>query len=892
MIAGLPSIDLAGLLALPVASVQVVTVNNRYARRLLGLYADGLGAGRRVRQIPDIVPWGAWVRRLADDLAFHDDAPIATGAIDRLGTELLWQKVISAIETDQALALLDVAQAARLAADADSVLGEWAITVEPVDETEDYRRFAQWRHAYRQVADALDVDDTNRLADRVVDALADALVRVSAGTVVFVGFQEFSPRQLRMVTALQQAGTAVCALVVDNGPAGQVGRVVADTPEKEWRLAADWAKNLLCVNPQGRYAVIAPQLQADAALAHRVLSETLANEHPYNVAVGRPLADWPFGRAALAWLNLVLAWQVSRPQAGVAVDQVGAALLAGGCVGHVREADGRARLDAQWRIDRRVRITQVEFQDDLARYAPGLADAWKDARAIVHAGGETAPLTQWAGIFRQALEALGFPGDGVLDSDAYQQIEAFDALFARLTTLALVEPGDIPGRHAFELLRRLAQDTLFQPRRDPRARLDVLGFLEAEGGRWDAVWVLGLTDEVLPAAPRPNPFIPPAVLRRANAPRATPERELAWAQSMFAALLGCGDRVIVSHAAFEGERQLRPSPCIASFPVENVGLSSPAIDPLPLEAVPDDHGPPLSTDAMTSGGIGVIDTQSRNPLWAFVRYRLGAKSMPGYAMLPDSQLRGQFIHGIAERVWSRLRHSSQLNDMPLPDLQALVAQAALAAAGQHLRDYSPVVRTLELKRGQAVMLDWLLQERRRPPFDVQSVERAFVWEHGPLRLGLRVDRIDQLPDGHLLLIDYKTGTGKLDPKADWSRARPVSLQLPFYAAMLATENQPVTALAFVQLHAREIRIKGLAESDVGLEGLDTPNDWEALAGMSWQQVLAGWGQTIRDLADEFSQGLAVNTASEADLARDLRYCNVIPFLRLYEVSPNDDQIAQ
>src|SRR3546814_21132404 len=77
---------------------------------------------------------------------------------------------------------------------------------------------------------------------------------------------------------------------------------------------------------------------------------------------------------------------------------------------------------------------------------------------------------------------------------------------------------------AVGLLQRLAHETPFQPQRDPAARLDVLGFLESEGGRWDGVWVLGLTDEVLPAAPKPNPFIPLAALRQAHAPRAPPER--------------------------------------------------------------------------------------------------------------------------------------------------------------------------------------------------------------------------------------------------------------------------------------------------------------------------------------------------------------------------------
>src|SRR5699024_12515965 len=40
-----------------------------------------------------------------------------------------------------------------------------------------------------------------------------------------------------------------------------------------------------------------------------------------------------------------------------------------------------------------------------------------------------------------------------------------------------------------------------QAARGPGGGLGVLGMLAAEGGRWDGVWVLGLTDQVFPAVP-------------------------------------------------------------------------------------------------------------------------------------------------------------------------------------------------------------------------------------------------------------------------------------------------------------------------------------------------------------------------------------------------------
>src|SRR5690606_14249038 len=114
----------------------------------------------------------------------------------------------------------------------------------------------------------------------------------------------------------------------------------------------------------------------------------------------------------------------------------------------------------------------------------------------------------------------------------------------------------------------ITMQTPFQPQRDPAARLDVQGFLEAEGGQWAGVWILGLTDEVLPSAPKPNPLLPLSALKRANAPRATPERELHWARTMFNSLLCPAPSVWVSHALLEGERQLPASPLTAAYPYD------------------------------------------------------------------------------------------------------------------------------------------------------------------------------------------------------------------------------------------------------------------------------------------------------------------------------------
>ncbi|MGB3290039.1 MAG: PD-(D/E)XK nuclease family protein, partial [Burkholderiaceae bacterium] len=295
---------------------------------------------------------------------------------------------------------------------------------------------------------------------------------------------------------------------------------------------------------------------------------------------------------------------------------------------------------------------------------------------------------------------------------------------------------------------------------------------------------------------------------------------------------------------------------------------------------------PLHGQGRTRGGIAVIDTQARNPLWAFVKYRLGASQLRGYADIADQNARGLLLHKAIELVWRVLQdQQALLRTWDDGGLDTLLRESVLQASDECLADYGATLRELECARALAVLREWLDLERLRQPFRVRDVEQEYVWLHGPLELSLRLDRIDELDDGRLVLIDYKSGNGNIDPKPDWMRARPVGLQLPFYAAVLAEEDAEVVALVLARLHARDTLVKGLADGDYGFTGLATPQDWPDFAGQSWSGLMAQWRAAIHALADEYVAGRAVNRTLRQD---DLRYCDALPFLRLTEEYRRDD----
>lgn len=880
-----PFVSLGDVSRLNPASTLILSVNNRHARRILAELSASLGAEQKVMAVPDIMPLGAWLAQAADHLSFLANHDLASHTADSFGAQYLWRRVISDVESDDAL--LDTAQAARLASEADRLMDDWRITVEPDEETADHQRFLAWRARYRELLSARDVEDSNLAYERVCQAVSRGDIDLPVQNIVLAGFNDLSPRLAELLRAMQDQGAALFMLDHSGPPARQVQRISVSDTHAEWKLAAQWACDQLRQNPEGHYAIVAPNLESNVPLAHRVLQQALGSDgFAFNIAVGRPLSEWPLVRAALAWLRVVARCNQGRRSN---VSDLGQALLAGGCVAHAEEASRRALLDARWRRRAVIELSPVQFSEALTEHVPLLGAAWQDCMVIAGEYTGVQSPVQWAAHLRRVLQALGFPGDTTLDSHAYQTLEAFDQLIDRLGQQSPIT-GELEFAAVVGLLSRLANELVFQPQRDSRSRLDVLGFLESEGGRWDGVWVLGLTDEVLPASPQPNPLIPLAAQRRTNAPRATPERELQWAHSIYGSLLTCAPQVWLSHPQRDGERELRASPCITELAEHRVEPSQDLQPAWPLEHVVDDQGPPVGTADPAKGGIALIDAQARNPLWAFARFRLGAAAMPDYATLADQSVRGQFLHRAMELLWRLFSGQGSLRQLVQEGrASVLVEQVTAQAADEWLVDFGPVLRQLELARAHDIIMRWLELELQRDPFEIEAIEKRELWTHAGLQLSVRLDRVDRLADGRLAVIDYKSGAGTVDPRRSWMRDRPIDLQLPFYAAVL-TENVPgVAALVLAQLHARTTDTTGISDGDLGLSGVVHFTSWEAFENMSWDQVLTGWKQTIQGMADEFSQGHAANHFVDRN---DLRYCDVLPFLRLTEEYPGDDQTAQ
>ena len=78
-----------------------------------------------------------------------------------------------------------------------------------------------------------------------------------------------------------------------------------------------------------------------------------------------------------------------------------------------------------------------------------------------------------------------------------------------------------------------------------------------------------------------------------------------------------------------------------------------------------------------------------------------------------------------------------------------------------------------------LLIEW---ELAREPFAIEMLERSLPLDIAGTRLGVRMDRVDRLADGQLMVIDYKSGdAASFDALAIACRSRSFPLMPPWQA---------------------------------------------------------------------------------------------------------------
>lgn len=862
--------------------------------------AQGLATWRPL----DALTLPQWLERVCGEALLAGELPaeeapaaVLTPAQERV----LWERAIEADfdrEGGAGNLLFDREGLARAAAEANALVEGWGLSLAG-ESGEETRRFLRWRAEFRRRCAASGWLEPARALAWQVGAVERGAGRLPA-RIRFAGFDRTTPQERRLAQALAARGCEVADLDLGLEAEAKAASVALPDRAAECRAVAAWVAARLDADPSARLGIVVPDLAGVRDALAAALDDPL---HPqaaapggaelprrYNFSLGPPLARVPLVAVALSLLRLAAN--------GRRVEQTefGDLLRGPYWSAFESEADTRARLDARMRetlssvfsVERLLRFLRRQAGRGLT--APRLLADLEALRAQAAAAPARRLPSEWAAHLSALLAAAGWPGERGLSSHEFQAREAFREVVASLAQFDGVL-GRVALAGAVGQLSKLARDRVFQPETPGDPPVQVMGPLEAAGARFDALWVMGMNDDVWPAAAAPNPLLPADVQRRAGTPAASAEIEGAFAAAIHRRLLRSAPEAFFSWAQGEGDRQRRPSPLIAGLPP----CDAPALLPTlverltgaqAMEALDDSRAPPVSPGERIAGGTGLLKAQAICPAWAYYRYRLGARPLGEPVEGLDALGRGSLLHAVMERFW-RGRDSAGLAAMATGERESAVAlavdQALAAFNAQRDEPLPPRIVSLERERLSALVGDWLGIELSRPaPFRVAACEETHEIAIKGLVVRLVADRIDELEDGRRVLIDYKTGR-ELD-WGSWAEVRIAEPQLPVYAAF-ASGDAPVDAVAFARLRAGESRFVGLsAEGELlpevpGLAEKDARKKFPEADFPDWDSVIAHWRRAVAAVARELAQG---DAAVRFEDEKALMHCEVKPLLRLAE----------
>ena len=492
------------------------------------------------------------------------------------------------------------------------------------------------------------------------------------------------------------------------------------------------------------------------------------------------------------------------------------------------------------------------------------------------------PPSAWANRVRALwLECLWL-GEPALNSAEFQaRHRALEELGA-MAELDAISPS--MGFPAFvRQLRKRFDGATFQPESNPKPVL-VAGLFEVTGLRFDAAWVCGLNDNVLPRVAQPDPFLPRSLQREKNLPGSSPAREIAFGRRSFDRLLSLAPRLVLSYPLRAEQEELEPSPYLRALSVDgripvlpaDAGSAWPALPEPAVEMIADWRATALPAErARASRGAQVLADQSDCPFRAFARTRLSSEAEEQETALMNRMDQGSFVHKAMEIFWRQTSTHDALLRMGDEEANERIRASVDAAltgfvveAGNAL---AAAQRDAERIRIAELMNRWIDQERARRPFRVVGVEQDRSAEIGGLGLRIRPDRIDELDDGSFALIDYKTGSVNTNM---WEGERPEQPQLLLY---LAAELRPVTAIAFASLKVGKPAWMAYADRT---DDRFLPTKKPALPQGEWSGFVSRSQATVENLSRQFREGHApVDPAPGRDVCA---YCEQAPLCRIAE----------
>lgn len=846
----------------------ILTANNRLRNYVLRAYANHNVGGAVVKK-PNVYSFSEWVanrwKQFQESHFFSTQLHVVDGA-QRLA---LWEDVIRKSDISSGLiqpeALASSADSAHRNLELWDVMGEYLEYASGLANDSDSYYFSEWIVSFEKMLDNRSLLTSEKLLKLMTRKATESGSGSDLPAINLLGFDDIPPLHTKYLLSV----SSTCNIINLPSVNASLQRVECLNQEDEVRSAAIWSKRQLESSPDALIGIIVTNLGQCRDMVERVftdvfepqacLPENARYTMPFNFSAGTPLGTTPIIVSTLDILEMA--------KREISLDIACSIVLSPFFGDSKNEQILRTHFVDALRGLGKFNITITDMRTTCAKVSEKLKIDPESNRMLKsfllienmrHEVSGIQSAEYWSGYFHNHLKVFGWPGTRRLDSQEHQQLVLWNTALENLMQLDAIGKKMSFGS-ALRSLRNIANKLPFQPK-TPHSPIQILGALEGGGLQFSHCWVLGLDHRQWPPAPSPNPLIPMAFQRDHKMPHSSAERELVFAKGLTSHYSSCAPVVILSSARADKEQSLSPSPLIRSIQSvslnsvigsgkttfeSNIDIISSGYNGSFLELVDTSSAPAFNLNKEhVRGGAGIFKEQAACPFNAFAKLRLGAIApevpVPGFSPIE----RGNMLHEVLASVWKHLKKQSNLINTHPDDLRDMIRKFSQIAVDRvHLRhrEIGSYYAILEKTRIERLSLQWLEQEKHRPPFEVISIENEVNVTFADLPLRLRLDRIDRLENGDLILIDYKTGNPN---SSSWDGERLDEPQLPLYAV---TGETQVNAIAFAQINAKSMKWIGKGELQIDHEGIKS-------CDLPWSQQVDEWRSILTKLSESFMAG--------------------------------------
>ena len=848
----------------------VVVPDANYATNLRQQYGHWAACSTSAWQTPSILSWQDWLNQLwKQHQRLSGDCRIVLNAMQQ---RALWQQVIeSDITRHTRTVLWNLSASINQARNAWRLLFDYDLDLSAYPHVvNDVRVFLRWQQNYTQ--HLLDNEWLDPI--QLANLLIKSDLKLTEQGIEFFGFEEFTPLQHKFYRSVFGSPDLIAQSDIDSIESEKP--VVYEFPDfdAELNACALWARELHESDPDINIGVLVADLSHCANKVEFIFKSrfvpdyTLADNQcdvfsisPKNKLIEKGLIN--SGLHCLELLSLRFDYELfSKFLTDTYIDrdekQKHTLCLA--------DIELRRIVSAQVGLDDLIEYLnriQVDSELELSQLISQLQQLNAYRKTIA----TSVTIVDWCDHFAAVLKILKWPGLELLSSQDKQLFRQWDQLFASVCTAGLVYK-QLNVSEALNLFKQTAAVTSFKGR---QVRISVIDINEADGMLFDASWVCGLSDTVIPSPVKFNPLLPYQLQREHQLPFSSSEDCHARAYNQFQRLSRSAPEPKFSFYKNDEHLSFRVSPVLADYEVNTVKplpiADRSAVNNPVLETYVDDDGLVLENNNAI-GGSYLLKSQAQCPFKAYAEKRLSVEPIDKRDLGLDPAERGNLVHQLLHNLWKKLKSSSTLAALTDDELETLINQQ-VGRVINSLGLAHKLFVDVESKRLRSLALKWLkLEMSRDSAFSIGFLELPLTYMQCGLEFNLKVDRVDVLEDGSLLVIDYKTGNAS---RASWLDQRVLDPQMPvYYFALIQTQASAVTALTFA--NTKHLSFDGLSEVDLGIKGIaqvDNNNRGKLSHFDNWEQLIEHWNLNIETLAGEVKAGFASVTP---DSLNNCKYC--------------------